>query len=123
MSFLMRPPSASWEPVSLPTQPPIVIWAWFKPPNAPNAVVFQLPPQLFQALGPSSKLTMRMLLMAVGMESVVGWTLYGQEIALDADTMSWFDADLPPPPNGLEPQLTFWAPVHGRVPTAMEAPR
>jgi len=87
-----------------------MVWAWFRPPQAPNAVVFQLPPELFAAVTNSPRLTMRMLLAAVGMEAVVGWTLYGQQFALDAETMRWLEADLPQP-TGNDQHLTFWAPL------------
>lgn len=122
MSFLLHPPSKTWEPVPLPTNPPLVIWAWFKPKDAPNGVVFQLPPDLFKAVEGKNPLTIRLLLMSIGMEAIVGWTLYGQQIALDADTMRWLDADLPPPLEGFDPQLTFWAPLHAGIPTAVAAP-
>lgn len=112
MSFVMRSASSTWEPVPLPTNPPVMVWAWFKPEAAPNSVVFQLPPELFAALKDSPPLTMRTFLLAIGMEALIGWTLYGQQIELDSDTMRWLDAALPQPPENGDRQLIFWSPMN-----------
>ena len=42
--FAQRPASQAWEAVTLPTNPPLQLWAWYKPAQAPSAIMLQIPP-------------------------------------------------------------------------------
>lgn len=107
-SFAQRAPSTSWEGVPLPTSPPLVVWGWYKPPHAPTAVALQLPGELWQGSGATGQLTLRLLATAVGMETLLGWTIYGQYYHFHAQTASFVDIPLSPPP-GENPQVILWS--------------
>jgi hypothetical protein len=109
MSFEHRAPSMGWEPVPLPTQPPVVVWGWYKPAAAPHTVALQLPPELWQAGVPAEQLTLRLFANATGVDQLIGWTLYGQPLALSAETMTWLEAQLPPSRAGNDTQLILWS--------------
>lgn len=109
MSFLQRAPSTAWEPVPLPTQPQVLVWGWFKPVQAPNSVVLQLPPELWQSGVPADQLTLRTMVQAAGVEALIGWTLYGQQLPLTEETMAWLTARLPVSEAGNDQQLILWS--------------
>lgn len=109
MSFLQRAPSTVWEAVPLPTQPPVVVWGWFKPVAAPNSVVLQLPPALWQSGVSSDQLTLRTMIQATGVEVLIGWTLYGQHLLLTEQTLAWLTARLPPSEAFGDQQLILWS--------------
>lgn len=111
MTFLQRTPSAAWEPVPLPTQPQVVVWGWYKPMPAPNSVVLQLPPELWQAGVSAEQLTLRTMVQATGVDTLIGWTLYGQQLPLTEETMAWLTAKLPMSQAGGDQQLILWSPA------------
>ncbi len=82
MSFMMRPPSAAWEPLALSEAPGWPVWAWFMPADMPDGLWIQIPPETLQACG--SFLSLRRLVHAAGIaiEQVATWTLQG--VAYDA---------------------------------------
>jgi hypothetical protein len=108
MSFSQRVPSTTWETIPLPTRPPVVLWGWFKPAPADNSVVLLLPLELWTSGLPAEQLTLRLLAEATGVESLIGWTLFGQMIPLNEQTESWLDAQLPSPQPGGDQQLILW---------------
>ncbi len=109
MPFPSRAPSTAWEIVPLPTNPSVALWVWFQPGHAPDSVVFQLPPELWQTNPAMSQVSLRLLAGAAGIDSLRGWSLYGQSYPLDAQTVRLLDAALPPPPPGVDPQVVLWA--------------
>lgn len=110
MSFSQRTPSTKWESVPLSTAPPVAVWGWFKPAAAPNSVVLRLPPELWKAGVPAEKLTLGLFVAAAGVDPLIGWTLFGQMIPLNEQTMKWLEARLPPPPADGDQQLILWSP-------------
>ncbi len=120
MSFEHRAPSVGWEPVPLPTKPPVVVWGWFKPSAAPLTVALQLPPELWQAGVPPEQLTLRLFANATGVDQLIGWTLYGQSMPLSAETMKWLEAQLPPSQAGADTQLILWS-LGAAKPTTKDA--
>jgi hypothetical protein len=109
MSFAARPPSTLWEPIPVGTGG-LAVWAWFKPPHAPQSVTLQLPPEAWQRPEWLALLTLRQLAAAVGLPALQGWTYGGQAVALDPASAPWLDQPLPPPVAGLEPSLILWVP-------------
>jgi hypothetical protein len=109
MSFVQRAPSIAWEPIPLPTKPPVVLWGWFKPAAAQHTVVLQLPPELWKSGVSPDQLTLRLLANATGVDLLVGWTLYGQSMPLNEQTMKWLDARLPECQPGGDAQLMLWS--------------
>lgn len=93
----------------MPTQPPVVVWGWFKPVLAPNSVVLQLPPELWQSTVPADQLTLRTMIQATGVEVLIGWTLYGQHLLLTEQTLAWLTAQLPPSQADGDQQLILWS--------------
>lgn len=79
MNFAARPPSTTWEPISVGNAPQQAVWAWFKPATAPTSVVVQIPPQMIAAAAGASGLTLRTLACALGIDprEVVCWSTYG----------------------------------------------
>jgi hypothetical protein len=114
MSFALRAPSLAWEPVPLPTTPPVAVWGWFKPEQAPGSVVLQLPPALWQAGSPA--ITVRLLTAATGVESLMAATIYGQHVPIDTETVGLVDLPLPPP-DGDDQQVILWAGAAAGVPS------
>jgi hypothetical protein len=108
MSFTVRLPSSTWEAVAVSVDPPVSVWAWFKPPHAPNSVTVHIPDEvrLFAGI-----LTLRRLAMATGIEQLLGWTIAGQPYQLDDRTAALLDAPLPPPTPGVDPQIILWTPL------------
>lgn len=106
MSFSLRLPSTNWEPVPISSQPPLAVWGWFKPPQAPNSVVLQTPPELWRA---GQALTVRHLAAAAGIEALIGWTVYGQHMVWDEQTAALLDLPLPCPAVGGDAQVILWS--------------
>jgi hypothetical protein len=79
MSGAERPPSAAWEQVPFADEPHTFLWAWFKPPGAPQGIALQVPEQTFRDPRRRLALTMRRLLAAVDVDPawVAFWSLYG----------------------------------------------
>lgn len=109
MSFAQRTPSTKWEAILLPTTPVVAVWGWFKPAHAPNSVVLRLPPELWQAGVPAEKLTLGLFVSTTGVDPLIGWTLFGQMILLNEDTLKWLEARLPPPPPDGDQLLILWS--------------
>ncbi|MDZ4686055.1 MAG: hypothetical protein SH850_13385 [Planctomycetaceae bacterium] len=111
MSFAHRPPSTAWEAVPLAAERPIPVWGWFKPPHAPNTVAVHVPDDVWQSPESVALLTIRRLVLATGVEQLLGWTLYGQHFQHDERTAAFLDAPLPRPPAGADPQIVLWTPL------------
>src|SRR5437016_7571037 len=95
MTFAARSPSAAWEPLRLPADAEHVIWAWFRPGHAPEALLLQVPEETRRACG--SGLTMRHLLAAAGIdfEQVAAWTLQGVTYDAAGGTNPLLDRPVP----------------------------
>jgi hypothetical protein len=122
MTFSLRPPSSGWEPLPLTPDGLLAVWAWFKPPHAPTAVVFQLPPDLWQRPEAAPWLTLRGLAAAAGLEGLHGWTYGGQSFPFDATTAAYLDARLSPLLAGSDTTITLWSPAMPMMPMAMPMP-
>lgn len=118
----MKAPSTAWEAVTVPTNPPVVLWAWFRPAQAPESAVVQLPVQLWENQAVASQITIQRLASAIGIDALYGWMIYGQSYALDAHTSLIMQAPLPPPPSGTDEQIVFWPQPTSAPPIAAVSP-
>ncbi|MCA9080889.1 MAG: hypothetical protein KDA58_10045 [Planctomycetaceae bacterium] len=91
--FAMRPASIQWEPVPL-HGTSLAIWCWFKPPQAPQDVLIQLPPELWQMFpgGP----TLRILLQATGIDpaQMQMWVANQTPVIMGPQTVGLLDQPL-----------------------------
>ena len=122
LPFSQRPPSAGWELVPLDAQQPLALWGWFQPAAAPNSVILQTPPALWQQPGLMACLTIRRLAAAAGIESLAGWTVSGQFIAVEERSLPLLDATLPPPATA-DSQLVLWSAISPAPLLAMPQPQ
>ena len=122
MSFQLRVPSVGWESVPLAADGSRAVWGWFKPPQAPNSVAVQVPPEVWQMAGLSQPITVRLLAAAAGVTVLLGWTIGGQFYPLDERTAPFMDVPLMPPPAGIEPSIILWCGATEAMPMVAPMP-
>tara|TARA_R110002072_G_scaffold302603_1_gene486604 strand:+ start:47461 stop:48453 length:993 start_codon:yes stop_codon:yes gene_type:complete len=107
LAFAARPPSASWEPIQLPTTPPRMFWAWFKPQHLPTAIVLQVPSDDGSAVAP---VTVRYLAQTLGLDAacVPMCLLFGFSFQGQGGTAPYFDQPIVGPPPGADPNIVFY---------------
>jgi hypothetical protein len=122
MSFQLRTPSSGWEPVPLMADGSCAVWGWFKPPQASNSVVVQVPPEVWSLAGSSQPITVRLLAAAAGMTVLQGWTIGGQYYPLDERTAPFIDVPVVPPPTGVDPSIILWSDAAAAMPMMAPIP-
>lgn len=107
MHFAERPPSSTWEQIPLADAPHQVIWAWFKPPAAPQGVFLRIPVEAFRDPYRRQPISLRGLLysLAVDPQLVAAWSLYGT--TYDGQPLSNPAWDYPIPEPGAAPDPTI----------------
>lgn len=119
MHFVERPPSTTWEPIPLASDPQCFVWAWFKPAAAPQGMFVQIPAEAFQNPLRRQSLTIRTILSALEVDprQVAVWSLYG--VSYDGQQLanSTWDYPIPDPGTAADPSIGIY--LH---PTAMAAP-
>ncbi|NQV26831.1 MAG: hypothetical protein HQ518_20965 [Rhodopirellula sp.] len=107
VAFALRPPSANWETVQLPTNPPRAFWAWFKPQHLPTAIVLQFPPGDGSSAVP---VTPRHLAQILGLDPacVPMCSLFGFSFPGQGGTAPYFDHAITGPPAGADPNIVFY---------------
>ena len=107
VAFAARPPSANWEPIQLPTNPPRPFWAWFKPQHLPTAIVLQVPPTDSTTVVP---VTVRYLAQMLGLDPacVPMCLLFGFSFQGQGGTAPYFDQPVSGPPPGADPNIVFY---------------
>ncbi len=107
--FANRPPSATWESIPLPGNPPATAWIWFKPATAPLAILLQIPAELFRNPATRPTLTLRGLLAAVGMDVrlVTVCVVYGSPLDPHQGLNPILDYPLTEPPAGGDPLIAL----------------
>jgi len=100
MHIAERPPSTTWEPILLAPDPQNFVWAWFRPPAAPQGLFVQIPPEAFQNPARRQFLTIRTILRALGVDplQVAVWSLYG--VSYDGRHLAHPSTDYPIPEPG-----------------------
>jgi len=99
MSLSLRPPSHSWETVSVPDLPQCAVWSWVRPSNSPYDVIIRIPPEVTQRLG--AYLTPRRLLAAAGGQAgdIESWFVGGMLFPSGGGNVPALDQVLPPSPD------------------------
>lgn len=112
MAFEQRPASQNWEVVTLPTSPPLQLWAWFKPAQTPNAVMLQVPPA---GNVPPTGFTIRQTLHAVGVDpaAVSACQLFGFWFPGEGGHSAHFDQIVSGPAPGGDPGIVVYVDVAG----------
>lgn len=106
-AFAARPPSASWEVIQIPTDPPRNFWVWFKPQHLPNAIVLQIPPDAGPSVAAVSvKYVARML--GVDPAFVPMCSLFGVSFEGQGGTASYFDQAITVVPAGSDPNIVIY---------------
>lgn len=107
MFLNQRNPSAAWEPFPLDPSGNAILWVWFRPGTAPDGIVFSIPAALFQQVPISSRLTIRQLIAAVGIESPIAYFVVGGQTFDAAGGVSpMLDSPLAPSANGGNLEVT-----------------
>lgn len=106
MTFAARPPSTHWETVELSTQPPRKAWVWFKPPQQPDSIILQFPPDDGAEVGP---VTIRNLVAQLGIDATcVHWcVLFGFSFPGQRGVAPHFDQPIIAPPPGADPNVVL----------------
>ena len=107
IAFTQRAPSTTWEYVSLPTNPPLQLLAWFKAAHLPTAVALQVPPE---ALSFQIGFSIRQILQAIGIDAaaVPVCSLFGYSFPGDGGVSAYFDHVVAGPPAGADPNIVIY---------------
>ncbi|HEY3965559.1 MAG TPA: hypothetical protein VGM05_13465 [Planctomycetaceae bacterium] len=110
MNIAERPPSSTWEQIPLADAPHCRLWAWFKPPAAPQGVFLRIPPESFRDPQRRQPISLRGLLHSLGVDpqSISVWSLYGT--AYDAQPLAnpaW-DYPIPEPGPAADPSIGIY---------------
>jgi hypothetical protein len=87
--------------------PEVRVWAWYRPPQFPDGVIFKLTPEVWHPNFAAHPLSLRQLLCAIDVElaTVSAWFLYGVPYDAMAGNSPFFDQPIPPPLPGIEPDI------------------
>lgn len=108
VTFAARTPSAAWETLTLPTNPPRPIWVWFKPSHVPNAVMIQIPPEAAGTVVPA--VTVRYLTQCLGLDPVCVpmCSLFGFSFPGQGGMSPYFEQAVTVPPAGADPNIVIY---------------
>ncbi len=109
--FAGRPPSQSWEQVTLADAPHCFVWIWAKPFQLPQGLIVLVPDETWRTA--SQSLTMRKLLQSAGVDptDVSMWQLYGLTYQSLNGTSPLLDQVIPLPVPGADPGITVYVGV------------
>ena len=109
MLLSQRPPSGNWEPVPLDQTGKYCAWVWFRPAVVPYGLMFVSPPTIFGDPSVVSRLSVRQLVAATGLdqERILGWSLGGRSYDAAGGNSPLLDQLLPPTPGG-NLELSVW---------------
>jgi hypothetical protein len=110
MHIAERLPSTAWEPISLADHPQIFVWAWFKPPSAPQGLCVRIPDETFRNPARRQPLTLRTVLHAVGVDPrmVAAWSLYGVSYGGQQLMDPAWDYPIPEPGTAADPTIGIY---------------
>jgi Skp family chaperone for outer membrane proteins len=116
-----RPPSQSWEPLALPIGAGVPVWAWFKPPAAPQGVIVRIPAAARQAWG--GMFTLRMVLLALRLApgQLQSWNILGLTYDSQQGASPLLDYPLPSSPLGADLDITLFLQTTGAAPVAFSS--
>jgi hypothetical protein len=120
-SFTSKASSLTWEQVPVSEIPNHFIWAWFKPTEIPNGLIIRVPDEAFQNPTLHARLTMRRLIISVGLTptSVTMWSIQGATYDSAEGTTPLLDQALPVPRPNVDSNIIVWvkAPMETTSPT------
>lgn len=105
-----RPPSTAWEFWPPSPAAPQGVWLWCRPPQAPQALMLRVPDQSFADAAIASRLTLRKLLGALGIDpqTLSAWSMGGTTYESRLGTNPLLDAPLPAPRPGIDPSIVLF---------------
>lgn len=105
-----RPPSMNWEPILLDPSGQFVVWVWFRPAAVPTGLMFVISASLFTDVSVSSRLSIRQLVVAAGLDpsQILIWTLNGMTFDSAGGVSPLLDQILPPPATGANLDVSVW---------------
>ena len=115
MLLAQRTPSVNWEPVPLDPAGQHILWVWFRPAAVPYGLMLVAPPSLFAVPQIATRLSVRQLVAATGLneEPIACWALNGMSFDAVGGSSPLLDQLLPPPHPGSNLSLSVWiAPLH-----------
>ena len=107
-AFARLAPSTGWSTIVFPECPECSLWVWYKPADLMTGLVLNLPAESWAVypyrIGP---FTLRRLIQLAGIDPVLvlRWTLHGAAYDGMQGTNPLFDQPLPPPLEGVEPNI------------------
>jgi hypothetical protein len=122
VAFAQRPASTAWEFVTLPTNPPLQLLAWFKPSHLPTAIALQVPPESLQfQIG----FSVRHVLQSLGIDpaAVPMCSLFGFSFSGDGGVSTYFDHVVVGPNAGADPNIVVYVDPPQAVAVAAAAPQ
>jgi hypothetical protein len=110
MHIAERLPSTAWEPIPLADDPRSFVWAWFKPPAAPQGLCVRIPDETFRNPGRRQPLTIKTLLHAlqVDPQQVALWSMYGVSYEGQHLANPAWDYPIPEPGTAADPTIGIY---------------
>ncbi|HLJ10057.1 MAG TPA: hypothetical protein VKU82_02650 [Planctomycetaceae bacterium] len=120
MQFAARPPSSNWEPIPITGEPHSFLWAWFKPPLAPQGLMVRIPDETFHDYGRRQPLTIRSVLASLGIDArlVMAWSIYGATYDAQNGANPALDYPIPEPGAGVDSTISIFV---GSIPSVVPA--
>src|SRR5258707_15890920 len=110
MHIAERLPSTAWEAIPLANDPSIFVWAWFKPPTAPQGLCLRIPEETFRNPARRQPLTIRTMLHTLGVDprQVAVWSLYGVSYNGQRLANPTWDCPIPEPGTAADPTIGIY---------------
>lgn len=127
MYIVERPPSTAWEPIALADDPQNFIWAWFKPPTAPQGLCLRIPDETLRSPARRQPLTLRTILLTLGVDprQVAAWSIYGVSYGGQHLANPAWDYPIPEPGMAPDPTIGIYlrdVPMNVSPPPALPVP-
>ncbi len=108
--FSARPPSMTWEMITLADAPQSFVWTWFKPSHVPHGLVLTIPDETYRTHPHPVQLTLRNLLQSAGVEPswVAMWSLYGVAYDGQQGTTPFLNQAIPEPAPGVDRSIVVY---------------
>ncbi len=100
----------NWEPVPLDPSGLNVAWVWFCPAAIPNGLMIAVPSTLFADPNILPRLTLRQLVVAIGLDAgqILCWAVSGMTFDAAGGMSPLLDQVLPPPATGSNVDVSVW---------------
>jgi hypothetical protein len=110
MLIASRNPSTNWEPLPLEPSGQIAAWVWFRPGTIPTGLMFLVPAVVYTDPRMASRMTVRQLVAATGLDSgqICGWSVGGMSFDAAGGASPLLDQIVPSPANGGNLEVSVW---------------